>query len=126
MIPMRFPSSKKLWIKMIIGGVFLLLGIVSCNLPGIQPAAESPLPEAESQETTFAALVMFYVEVPTDTPANEPVLLSVLDEVTGLALNARRYPMKPAENGQYVLGLPFPVGTTVKYRFSRQGDILEI
>ena len=41
-----------------------------------------------------------------------------------MALNAKRYPMQVAEEGGYVLSLPLTVGTTLKYRYSRQGEIL--
>jgi hypothetical protein len=70
------------------------------------------------------ALVTFYVEIPADTPPREPVLLSILDEVTGLALNANRYPMEKVDDTHYALALPFKLGSIVKYRYSRQGDIL--
>jgi len=76
---------------------------------------DAPAPEA---------VVTFYVQVPADTPADEPVLLSVLDEVTGLALNARRYPMEPVDGTHYAVALSFKVGSVVKYRYSRQGSIL--
>jgi hypothetical protein len=104
--------------------IFILIGFSGCNFPSIFPVSEPPVIVDEPQETSYEALVMFYVEVPVDSPENETILLSILDEVTGLALNTTRHPMKLAENGKYVIGLTFPVGTTVKYRYSRQGGIL--
>ncbi len=100
------------------GGIML----ASCDLlpppsaPGVQP---TPLPASPTK-----ALVTFYVTIPENSPPGESVVLSVLDEVTGLGLNPRRYTMELVDDGRYVLGLPLPLGTVLKYRYSRQGEIL--
>jgi hypothetical protein len=84
-----------------------------------ETATPSPGPTRDNLAT-----IIFYVKIPADTPTDQPILLSVLDEVTGLALNAKRYPMKTEEPGEYSLELSFPVGSIVKYRYSRRGIIL--
>ncbi len=99
-------------------------GLTSCvitdYLLGGLPTDETPTPPEEGD----LALITFNVRVPGNTPADQPILLSVLDEVTGLALNAKRYPMEIGEDGEYTLDLSFPVGTIVKYRYSRRSLIL--
>lgn len=112
----------------LVGLVALLIAGCNLNTPLSEVlGAADPSPQAgsegESQSATVA-LITFYVQVPADTPTGEPVLLSILDEVTGLALNAQRYPMEAAGEGNYVIGLPFPPNTTVKYRYSRRGEVL--
>lgn len=110
--------------------ILLALALVTAFLAGCDsfggaaptPEAAPPLPAGDAPAPE--AVVTFYVQVPADTPADEPVLLSVLDEVTGLALNARRYPMEPVDETHYAVALPFKVGSVVKYRYSRQGSIL--
>jgi len=92
--------------------------------PLAPPTAEPPPMVSSGNEPIPEALVTFYVEIPADTPADEPVLLSILDEVTGLALNARRYSMEKVDDTHYAVALPFKVGSTIKYRYSRQGEIL--
>ena len=52
-------------------------------------------PEPSQQETD----ITFQVQLPENTPAGETIFLSVLDEVTGLALNPEYYPME-AKEGQ--------------------------
>jgi hypothetical protein len=118
--------SKKLQISVwILSGILLLVGITSCSFAElIAPATEATPSDQVAQEPTTEALVTFYVKTPTNTPPDQPILLSILDEVTGLALNAKRYTMEASDDGEYSMVIPFPVGTTVKYRFSRQGDIL--
>jgi len=103
--------------------IILLSIVVGCDALPQATTEPAPVPPAGEQSVP-EALVTFYVEVPADTPAEEPVLLSVLDEVTGLALNAKRYPMEKMDDSHYAVSLPFRVGSTVKYRYSRQGEIL--
>lgn len=79
---------------------------------------EIPLPETE---------VSFRVTVPENTPGDTTVYLTLVDEVTGLALNAEQYPMQPLaqEEGetstrQYAINLVLPVHSVIKYRYERQ------
>lgn len=103
----------------------LISGLVSCDLPGFSTSTPEPPPLVSSGTQNIPeGLVTFYVEIPADTPATEPIMLSVLDEVTGLALNAHRYPMEKVDERHYAVALPFKLGSTVKYRYSRQGKIL--
>lgn len=103
-----------------------VLGLSSCELVlPTPPPADQSIPETEtlSSEPDIVS-VTFYVQVPADTPPGEPVHFSVLDEVTGLALNAKRYAMEPIDENLYVIELPLPAGSTLKYRYARQGNIL--
>lgn len=120
----RFPfHSIQLW--GLLPALILLISIASCNLSEFSPATTEPASlVAVGEQNTPEALITFFVEVPMDTPADEPILLSVLDEVTGLALNAKRYPMEKVDDAHYTLALPFKLGSTIKYRYSRRGEIL--
>jgi hypothetical protein len=69
-------------------------------------------------------MVNFQVQLPRNTPAREPVYLMVLDEVTGLALNPARFEMDAVDDFNYETSLPFPLGSTLKYRYARQGSYL--
>jgi len=116
-------ATKKVF-SGLIATVLLGVGLNGCDIAMATP----PLPSVESpiikESTSDQALVMFYVEIPADTPAEETVLLSVLDEVTGLALNTQRYAMTLVEDRYYMVGVPVTVGAVLKYRYSRQGSIL--
>jgi hypothetical protein len=124
MMPYRGQTTRTKYLILIFHGLLMILGAVSCNLPTdiLQFGEVLPL---ESTEEVIAqeALVSFHVTVPSNTPSDQPVLISVLDEVTGLALNAQRYTMDSIGDSEYVIGLPFPAGTTVKYRYSRKGEV---
>jgi len=110
--------------------ILMLLAITSsaCSSDFLQlPSAASPQPDSSTSTPappppSPEAEITFSVQIPANTPLDEPVLLNVLDEVTGLGLNAETYPMEAVDNLHYRLILPFPVGTIVKYRYSRQGE----
>ena len=49
--------------------------------------------------------------------------MNVMDEVTGLALNATTYPMQAKDNLTYTATLPLPLNAVVKYRYVRQTSV---
>ena len=87
------------------------------------PAVEEDLPTAEPLAPAQKTEVTFQVQVPENTPEGTGVFLVLLDEVTGLSLNAESYPMESTDTaGIYSLSLPFPLGAAVTYRYERQAD----
>ena len=52
------------------------------------------------------------------------MVLSILDEVTGLALNAENREMQASSERDYTLSINLPVGTVIKYRYARQGSYM--
>lgn len=85
----------------------------------LQPSSSAPaLPVAE---------VDFRVVIPENTPTTDSIYLTLLDEVTGLYLNARSYPLAlDADSGVFSTQLQLPVGSIVRYRYERQGDQLRV
>jgi len=125
-------------------GLILFTVISGCNAPvykmqlpwnqsrpesGDDLIASSLLPLAET-------LISFRVMVPANTPPGETVYLNILDEVTGLALNANLIPMTPVSSSEeettsgepryYVLTLPFTIGSVIQYRYERQADSIRV
>jgi len=86
----------------------ILGGIAGCNIPGlIQPTSVPPTLVPAGEQEISEAQVTFYIEIPVETPTDEPILLSVLDEVTGLALNAKRFQTEQLDDTHYSVTLPF-------------------
>jgi hypothetical protein len=105
--------------------IFVVLLLASCSLPAATPGpAQTLLPttgeEENASEPIPVAEVTFGVQVPENSPLDEPVRLTIMEEVNGLALSARSHEMVPDDRGHYSLSLAFPVGSVVKYRYSRQ------
>ncbi len=81
------------------------------TLPFIIPPTATPQPHAE---------VTFEVSLPAPLLPGETLFLSLVDEVTGLALNAVNYPMQGRDALHYSLARPLPVNSVVKYRYLRE------
>ncbi|MFM8320563.1 MAG: carboxypeptidase regulatory-like domain-containing protein [Chloroflexota bacterium] len=120
----------------------LLPALTGCNIPASmlpdawttpaapdQPGASAGTGEPGSIATplppTPQTLVSFRVLAPENTPPGTLVYLTVLDEVTGLALNSQAIPMEPlprqAESGPFahILTIPLPIGSVLTYRYER-------
>ena len=95
---------------------FSLLDIPGLNRPTTSPGnpTATPLP---------AAAVTFTVTLPAPLLAGETLFLSVVDEITGLALNPANYPMQGMDTLHYTISIPLALGSVVKYRYLRQGSL---
>lgn len=115
--------------------IFILSGCDTRILPTLPLGKETQQGTAEpvistnlEQEINLPqAYVDFRVTAPDDTPTDDDLYLTVLDEVSGLYLNSTSYPMTlDLSNGIYSTRLLFPVGSVVKYRYERQGDEIRV
>ena len=67
-------------------------------------------------------MITFRVELPGPVQPGEKVYLMVLDEVTGLAFNQQRYAMQAEDAQHFIVILPFPLRSMVKYRYVLEKD----
>jgi hypothetical protein len=103
--------------KLLLG--LLLIGITACS--GQTDLTTYELPA--NVEVTFNVLL------PETSPANEAAVLTILDDVTGLAFNPQHMAMDRSGDSSYSLTVSVPIGTLLKYRYARQsgtGTIDEI
>ena len=75
------------------------------------PPTPQPLPKAE---------IFFAVTLPTPIQEGESIYLSIIDDVTGLAINPVNYTMQAGDDLHYYIALPFALNSVVKYRYIRQ------
>jgi hypothetical protein len=101
-----------------------MLALTSCTslapptpLRPLPPAGPTPVPLPVS-------LVTFRVQLPEQLLPGDSIYLTILDEVTGLALNQANHLMQAEGLNNFVLILPFPVGSTLKYRYTRAGELI--
>ncbi len=99
-----------------------LLPLTSTSAPSVSQTTQAPLPPAQTN-ITLQSEITFQVEIPQNSPPDQPVFLNILEEVSGLALNMQTYPMDMADQRHFSLTLSLPFGSVVKYRYSRQGEI---
>ena len=107
---------------------FLVLALVSqaCaislfewpSFPTASPSAPNTGPGATAAPR---AQVTFTVRLPEPLQANEVLAVSVVDEITGLALNAVDYQMTPVDTITYTATLAIPDQAVIKYRYVRRG-----
>jgi hypothetical protein len=134
---MKSSNRRTLWLSLLLA--LLLAAMSGCdaldlNLAPQPQATPGQLPEALRLLALPETLVNFIVEVPGESDPSQAVYLTLLDEVTGLALNAKAYEMQWIDDAQgaqpgsrvYVLTLPAPIGAVLKYRFERQSDGLRV
>jgi hypothetical protein len=98
---------------------FVLAAVAGCTLPFVGgttgptpiPSGGTPLPAAE---------VVFNVTPPEGTPEEAGLQLVVLDEVTGLSYAASANEMTRQPDGRWQARLTPPVGSLLRYRYTRQ------
>ena len=85
--------------------------------------ANTPVPSGDGTSPTPMprAEVTFTVQLPEPLTPGEVLGLSVVDEVTGLALNAVDYPMTPLDTTTYTAKLAIPDKAVIRYRYVRIG-----
>lgn len=103
--------------------IFSLLA--SCqSKTGISPTIQtSPVPDQKSQSPDYQmAEVTFKAELPDELLDGENLYLELLDEVTGLALNAARVQMVSEDRQNFIVKLPIVIGSVLKYRYVRDKE----
>jgi hypothetical protein len=100
-------------------------GIVLCLIALLGCGNQSQKISDNSIDVLHAEVVLT-VQVPAGTPETDTIYLDLVDEVTGLAFNTTRYQMEPVSPQIYEIRIPVPLGSIIKYRYSRQGSITAI
>ena len=90
------------------------------TFPTLTPA-NTNVPSGPTPTELPRAQVTFTVRLPDPLQANEVLALSILDEVTGLSLNAVDYPMNAVDTITYTATLAIPDQALLTYRYVRRG-----
>lgn len=111
--------------RILIPLTMLMLASLACDLSSLPIPLATQAPEIitsseKSRAETPVAEVTFQVAIPENSPPEQPVILNTMEEVTGLALSSQGHPMERVDATHYAVRLQFPVGTVIKYRYSRQ------
>ena len=84
----------------------------SSSSSGSYPIPPTPTPQPLAE-------IFFAVTIPSPLLAGESLVLSVVDDVTGLALNPINYIMQSGDSLHYYVALPLVLNSVVKYRYIR-------
>lgn len=103
----------------------LRLVLILFLLAGCTPGAGEPLPVSpvETQAVQLPqAEIVFTAQLPSPLSDEQSLFLEMMDEVTGLALNPVRVKMEAVDNLKYTVKISIPLGSVIKYRYSRDHD----
>jgi hypothetical protein len=118
------PSTRRLFPLVTV--LMLLLNACSFSLldiPGLNSTTSTPAPLGPTSTPLPSAAATFTVALPSPLLNGETLYLSVVDEITGLGLNAVNYPMQGMDAVHYTVNLPVALGSVVKYRYVRQAGL---
>lgn len=94
-----------------------------CILSIFFSACNQSTPVSTSSSSPVA-MIAFRVTLPSPPNPGEAVMLTVVDEVTGLAFNPKSYPLQAQDAQHYTAILPFRIGSIIRYHYTRQNDIV--
>lgn len=112
--------------RLITAAIVLVLVGQACTISlfenPLNSGATTPTPVVVVPSATpqVMAQTTFVVTVPEPLQANESMAIAIMDEVTGLSLNATQYPMSARDSLTYTATLPLPYNSVVKYRYVRR------
>lgn len=116
--PNRVPVSLKLTKILFLSMLSLT---VSCS--SIQITPPIPTPTQNPYIPATDALVTFRVTIPEPLEAGDSLYLEIVDEVTGLEINPKRFIMEAEDETHYYVIMPIVLNSMIKYRFQRQGSM---
>ncbi len=123
------------WRRWFWGGVFLLFWGLMAGCVSPTPSRPTPGPGTGAPPPTVSATrpptvptptprpfvkVTFRVHVPPNTPIHQGIVLTEVDELAGLTVNAQRYTMAQGSDGSYFVTLVLPLHSLFVYRYERQ------
>ena len=128
---MRTQTVRPATLKLLAMLSILILLLNACSLSLFQiPGGNSPTntpavptPAGPTPTVEPSAAITFHVAIPSPLLAGETLALSIVDEVTGLALNAIPFSMQGMDSLHYSVTIPFTLGSVLKYRYVRQNLI---
>ncbi|MDT8897058.1 hypothetical protein QYE77_02185 [Thermanaerothrix sp. 4228-RoL] len=113
-----FPYTPRAYSLFLFLILFVLAACQNFSLPRSAPTPTTSIPNLPLVPLTFQ------VNVPTSASSGD-VILEIVDEVTGIALNSERYTMQ-LEGNRYILQLAFPIGSVVCYRYLHQEAVPQV
>ncbi len=106
-------------------GFFSLLIVViflsGCNFPALRSTDSSIFDSAKPLETK-PVNIQFILLFPEPNSQAENIVIELLDDVTGLPYNNRRYSLNELSEQTYGVTLSIPSGSVIKYRYGKLQD----
>ncbi len=102
--------------------IILFIFLLSFSLSACSGIGNTTSPALTTMDIPQAE-VLFLVEVPDVETSPGSVMLNIVDEVTGLALNPTTIKMQKRDDTHFSIKIPINIGTVLKYRYSRSSAV---
>lgn len=108
--------------RIVIAAILPALFLQACRFSLFEnPLAATPAPVGPTSTPYPVAQTTFVVTLPEALTQGETLMLSVMDEVTGLSWNATQYQMSALDSLTYTANIPVSYNSVIKYRYIRRG-----
>jgi len=107
--------------SLVIAIIALLTGC-EAMAPFLSEATPTPGEPTPTNTPLVEAMFTFRVALPEPLQPGDSIYLTLLDEVSGLALNPTRHLMEAEDAQHFFVILPFELNSLLKYRYSREGN----
>lgn len=101
---------------------FLIIGLgflSGCYLPSSSRTPDASIYENVSELATPPVNIQLQLELTDPKAESETMVVEILDDVTGLPHNSKRYELIELSNQVYALTLSVPSGSVFKYRYGK-------
>ena len=121
-------DTSPLWRRIALVAMVLAISGQACTLslfdfPASGSPTQTPIITGPSPTPQPMAQTTFVATIPEPLQPGEALVLAILDEVTGLSLNATYYPMSARDAFTYTAVLPLSLNSVVKYRYVRRSSV---
>jgi hypothetical protein len=117
---MPVPPNPRRSTNVILVGLILVSQILmGCGQVDFQG---EKVPDQETTGLVQSVEVTFIAHLPGPIESGDELLIEMLDEVTGLALNPSRYKLETTDHSVYRTTLDLPLNSVAKYRYIRIGE----
>jgi hypothetical protein len=114
------------FLRILISSLAIAVIVLSTGCEAITPFLSEVTPTPGEPTPTATPLVeamyTFRVTLPEPLQPGDSIYLTLLDEVSGLALNPTRHLMEAEDAQHFFVILPFELNSLLKYRYSREGS----
>jgi hypothetical protein len=113
------PIFKLVAISLLI--ILAIPTLAGCNLPS-QFSQATPNSQYTSVSEIQQTMLTFRLTLQQSIPSGDSIYITMLDEVTGLAIDPHKYILQAEDALHYSVSLPLYLGKVIKYRYSREGS----
>lgn len=115
--------NKRHLVIILFSSIIIISFLVSCSYPTGNDSQQQTMNKDVSNLATIPVEINFILKLPGQSLTEDSIVLEILDEVTGLPYNIKRYTLHKVNDQEYRTTLPIPAGSIIKYRYAKISQI---